>query len=61
MYAYGSEYFIHVRTHTRASTVFSYVVVIVDLNHGRVDAGSKTLDFDQSEHLVLGCLANLNS
>ena len=30
----------------------AYVVVVVDLHHGRVDARSQTLDLDEREHVV---------
>lgn len=36
------------------------VVVVVDLNHGGVDAGAETLDFDEGEEAVGGGLAFLD-
>ena len=38
-----------------------YIEVVVDLEHGGIDASSKTLYFLQCEHAVLGCLAVLDT
>ena len=38
-----------------------FVVVIVDLDHGRVNAGSEALDLADGEELVVGHLAGSNS
>lgn len=37
------------------------VVLVVDLDHGRVDAGAQALDFDEGEKAVGGGLALLNA
>lgn len=37
------------------------VVVVVDLDHGGVDAGAEALDFDEGEEAVLGGLALLDA
>jgi hypothetical protein len=37
------------------------VVLVVDLDHGRVDAGAQTLDFDEGEEAVGGSLALLDA
>lgn len=37
------------------------VVVVVDLNHGGVDAGTQALDLDEGEESVLGGLALLDA
>ena len=39
----------------------THIVVVVDLYHGRVDAGAQTLDLGQSEHAILGRFAVLNA
>ena len=38
-----------------------FVVLVVDLDHGGVDAGAEALDFDEGEEAVGGCLALLNT
>ena len=38
-----------------------FVVVIIDLDHGRVDASSEALDLADGEELVVGHLAGSNS
>lgn len=37
------------------------VVLVVDLNHGRIDAGAEALDLDKCEEAVLGGLALLDA
>lgn len=34
-----------------------FVVVIIDLDHGGIDAGTQTFDFDEGEEVVLGRVA----
>lgn len=38
-----------------------FVVVVIDLDHGRVDAGAEALDFREGEELVGGCLAGVDA
>lgn len=39
----------------------THVIIVVDLDHRRIHAGSQALDFNQSKHLILRCLPGLDA